>query len=180
MKSTRPRRTVRSARGRGWRTTTTATPGNAADGSVANELLVEVFAGEAPSAVTAHEGSSEAANEGPAIEIFGDSSYGTASIVEHIEGKGALAHVKVQAPSSRKSMYSKDEFEIDLDAGAVRCPRGVLVVIQPHSDGGGHAHFADHCEDCPLRERCTSAKAGRQVKIHPHERTIANKARSAA
>jgi len=51
----------------------------------------------------------------------------------------------------------------------------VLVVIQPHSDGGGRADFADHCEDCPLRERCTSAKAGRQVKIHPHERTIANK-----
>jgi len=156
-------------------TATTVTPGNAADGSVANELLVEVFAGEAPSAATADEGSSEAANEGRAIEIFGDSSYGTASVVEHIEGKGALAHAKVQAPSSRKGMYSKDEFEVDLDTGTVRCPRGVLVVIQPHSDGGGRADFADHCEDCPLRERCTSAKAGRQVKIHPHERTIANK-----
>ncbi len=35
--------------------------------------------------------------------------------------------------------------------------------------GGGRASFAPHCTTCPLRQRCTSARKGRSVTIHPHE-----------
>lgn len=158
-------------------TATTVTPGNAADGSVAAELLEEVFASEGPSAAGSGDeatGSTEGASKSK-VEIYGDASYGTADIVEHIEGKGAVANVKVQAPSSRTGMYSKTAFEIDLDAGTVRCPRRVLVVIQPRADGAGNASFGDHCKDCPLREQCTTSSQGRQIKIHPRERTLARK-----
>lgn len=164
-------------------TATTVTPGNAADGSVARELLEELFsgatpaaAGEAKAAASTSEtvGSSQGESE-PVVEIYGDASYGTAEIVEHIESKGAEANVKVQEPSSRRGMYSKTAFEIDLDAGNVRCPRGVLVVIQARADGAGSASFGEHCKDCPLRERCTTSKDGRQIKVHPRERTLARK-----
>lgn len=145
-------------------TATTVTPGNAADGSVAVELLEEAFATEA-----------ETSAEPSKIEVFGDASYGTAAVVEHIEDNGGEAHVKVQEPSARKGMFSKTEFEIDVDAGTVRCPRRVLVVIQPRANGAGNASFGEHCNDCPLREQCTTSPHGRQIKIHPHERTLARK-----
>ena len=145
-------------------TATAVTAGNAADSSVAVELLEEALAGEA-----------ETSAESSKVEVFGDTSYGTAAVVEHIEDKGGESNVKVQEPSARKGLYSKSDFAIDLDAGTVRCPRGVLVMIQPRADGAGNANFADHCADCPLRDRCTTSPHGRQVKIHPHERTLARK-----
>jgi hypothetical protein len=146
-------------------TATAVTPGNAADSSAAVELLEEALGSEA-----------ETSAESSKVEVFGDTSYGTAAIVEHIEGKGAEANVKVQEPSSRNGMYSKNDFDIDLDARNVRCPHGLLVVIQTHpSDGSEYASFGAHCKSCPLRERCTTSARGRQIKIHRHERTLARK-----
>ena len=97
------------------------------------------------------------------------------SSTRYIESHGGEASVKVQEPSSQKGMFSKSEFEIDLEAGTVQCPRRVLVVVQPQHDGSGIASFAQACSDCPLRERCTTSTRGRQVRIHPHERTLARK-----
>jgi len=37
------------------------------------------------------------------VEIYGDSSYGTAEFVEAIEGAGAEANVRVQPPSAPKA-----------------------------------------------------------------------------
>lgn len=142
-------------------TATAVTPANAADGSVTTELLEEALA--------------HAQTQAPKVEVFGDTAYGTATVVEHIEGKGAEASVKVQEAPALKGMYSKSDFEIDVDAGTVRCPRGLLVVIQPRADGSGNANFSVRCRDCHLRERCTASPHGRQITIHPQERTLARK-----
>ena len=32
--------------------------------------------------------------------------------------------------------------------------------------------FGDHCAGCPLRERCTTSKAGRQINVHPKRDTL--------
>jgi len=135
---------------------TEVTPGNAADGVVAEKLLNEAFA----------------ESKIPAVKIYGDSSYGTAELVEHIEGKGAEANVKVQAPPAREGFYSKDDFAIDLIAQTVTCPAGVLVQIRVGKDGGAFVAFRSSCATCPLRPRCTDAKAGRTIQIHPHEQTL--------
>src|SRR5207247_5993463 len=33
----------------------------------------------------------------------------------------------------------------------------------------GQVSFARHCQACPLRGRCTTAKGGRTIRVHPHE-----------
>jgi len=107
------------------------------------------------------------------VEIYGDSSYGTAEFVEALEGAGAEANVKVQPPSAPAGKFAKDAFEVDLTNKTVRCPAGALVVIRPNGrDGAGLASFGAHCNGCALRGQCTDSKDGRAIRVHPHEATL--------
>jgi hypothetical protein len=166
-------------------TATAVTPGNAADSSVAAELLTDVLPSstdpapvEPATPSTPTEGATPSApvgasDEASPVEVFGDSSYGTTELIEKIEAAGAVANVKVQAPSAPAGHFGKDAFEIDLDAMTARCPAGVLVQIRKHtSDGGGIAMFGPACASCPLRSRCTDAQAGRAIRINPKEATL--------
>lgn len=175
-------------------TATDVTPGNVADGDAAESLLADVLA-EKPSA-TPPEGETAKATEGrageeipaekpcepsnaqpsqPAYEIYGDASYGTANLVETIEGAGAKAHVKVQAPVAPDGRFSKDAFAIDLIAQTVCCPAGAIVLIRKAGDGGGLAAFGVRCATCPQRSQCTANKEGRTIRIHPQEETLQRK-----
>lgn len=156
-------------------TATEVTPGNAADGSVGEALLADVLSPTTKSSAgpLTTELPDAPASEVSPVEVFGDASYGTAELVEKIEAAGAVANVKVQAPSAPAGHFGKDAFEIDLDAQTVKCPAGVLVQIRKHtSDGGGVAMFATACINCELRAKCTDAKAGRAIRINPKEATL--------
>jgi hypothetical protein len=154
-------------------TATEVTPGNAADGSVAESLLADVLSPPAESEPLAVNAAAVSETTQPErVEVFGDASYGTADLVEKIEAAGAEANVKVQAPSSRVGHFGKDAFRVDLDARTVTCPAGVTVPVQPTSEGGGIASFTSSCRKCALRVRCTDAKDGRCVRLHPKEATL--------
>lgn len=141
-------------------TATEVTAGNVGDGSVGADLLREVF---------------DEAKANPSedkVEVYGDASYGTAELVEHIEGADAEANVKVQGPPARPNMFGKDAFRVDLNTDTVTCPAGRVVQIARLQDGGGLAKFAAHCADCPLRDQCTQSIGGRNIRVHPHEATL--------
>jgi len=140
-------------------TATVVTSGNAADGSVGAELLTEVL-GDQSADATAR------------VEVYGDSSYGTAELVEHIEDAGAEANVKVQAPSAPEGMFGKNDFRVDLDTNTVTCPAGRVVQIRRSKDDGGVASFAAHCAGCALRAKCTKSSEGRSISVHPREATL--------
>lgn len=109
------------------------------------------------------------------VEIYGDSSYGTAQFVDTIEGAGAEANVKVQPPSAPAGKFAKDAFDIDLNNNTVRCPAGMLVVIRSStagSEGLRLASFGGRCNNCELRSQCTDGKEGRTIRVHPHEATL--------
>lgn len=77
--------------------------------------------------------------------------------------------------------YSLDDFAIDTAAGTVTCPAGHRVVLGEAS--GIHlqrrAVFTE-CGACPLRQRCTTAKAGRVLTIRPnHDQQAAARHRAA-
>ncbi|MGH7287404.1 MAG: IS1182 family transposase [Myxococcota bacterium] len=109
----------------------------------------------------------------PRAEVYGDSSYGTADLVERIEGAGGEANVKVQPPSPpKKGMLAQDAFDIDTKNETVRCPAGMLVQIRRRDDGSGSAEFGTACDGCALRERCTTSKQGRSVNVHPKFETL--------
>jgi hypothetical protein len=72
--------------------------------------------------------------------------------------------------------FTRDDFSVDLQAKTVTCPAGPTVAITP----GGRAIFDWRCGPCPLRERCTRAKEGRTINIHPHEAELTAARRAAA
>ena len=175
-------------------TATEVTPGNVADGDAAESLLADVLAekssatpSQAETARAAEgradeENPAEKTNEPssahpsqPAYEIYGDASYGTANLVETIEGAGAKAHVKVQAPVAPDGRFSKEAFGIDLGAQTVCCPVGAIVDIRKAGDGGGLAAFGVRCATCAQRSQCTANKEGRTIRIHPQEATLHRK-----
>ena len=157
------------------------TAANVGDGSVAKELLDDVVplphgdatenevdtdgAVEAPAAPTAGAVDAAAANE--PIEVYGDSSYGSAEVLKHLEDAGVVANVKVQpAVAPGEGMFSQDAFEIDTTAGTARCPQGVLIQLRLNKDGGYFANFGRHCDGCSQRSSCTESATGRTLHIH--------------
>jgi hypothetical protein len=59
--------------------------------------------------------------------------------------------------------FTIHDFRIDTQAGMVRCPAGQVAPIT----SSGRVRFARHCRGCPLRRRCTTAKGGRTIHLHP-------------
>jgi hypothetical protein len=106
------------------------------------------------------------------VEVFGDASYGTMEVLQFLGEQGAVPNVKVAAPSAREGFFSKEAFQIDLDANTVTCPNGQLVAIRLNKNGSGRADFSIACKDCPLAPQCTKNDKGRTVSIHPHEREL--------
>jgi IS5 family transposase len=161
-------------------TSSTVTPGNAADGSVAKELLKEALGTE-----TLQQGEQQTDAETPTVspeakassdrdpvEVYGDSSYGTGEVLEHLESTGAEAHVKVQAPAAPDGRYTKDNFTIDLARDTVTCPAGQLVQIRRNKDGSGVASFGARCGKCPRADSCTKSKEGRNVTVNQREHLL--------
>jgi len=140
-----------------------------------SELITatEVTAGNVGDAVPAPALIDDVLGDGGGAVIYGDSSYGTADMVERIEEAGAEANVKVQPPSpAKKGMLAQDAFTIDTKQETVRCPAGQLVKLRRRDDGSGVAAFGRACQTCALRERCTTSKEGRLVNVHPKYETL--------
>lgn len=144
-------------------TATSVTAGNIGDAAPAEALLADVLPQEQTSQ---SEPELEAARAEAGTEVYGDASYGTADLVDRLESAGIEANMKVQAPSAREGMLAQDAFTIDIDAGTVLCPAGVLVQLRTRKDGSAHASFGDHCAMCTKREACTTSATGRQINVH--------------
>jgi len=147
-------------------TATEVTAGNAGDASAAEVLLADMLT--TPKDVPKGEATSDEAKS----EVYGDASYGTADLVEQLEGAGVEPNVKVQPPSAREGMFSQDDFEIDIKAAEARCPAGVRVSLRMLKDGSQTADFGASCAECPQRSQCTASKSGRTIKLHPKHETL--------
>jgi IS5 family transposase len=102
-------------------------------------------------------------------EVVGDSAYADGDTRERLGQAGYTVRAKVPPARNRAGRFTKDRFEINLEAATVTCPVGQTVTIRPSRRGGGKASFAAHCGTCPLRKNCTAAKRGRSITIHRHE-----------
>ena len=104
--------------------------------------------------------------------VYGDSAYGAAEVLDHLDTAEIEARTKVQTPTAPAGKFPKDRFDINLDAGQVTCPNGITVPIRPvtgHARRAGTAEFGRHCTGCPLAAQCTSSKHGRGITIGHHE-----------
>jgi hypothetical protein len=106
------------------------------------------------------------------LNVFGDSAYADADTLDELEEQGHTPFAKVPPTRNRDGLFSKDQFDIDLDKQEVTCPAGNTAPVLAHSTGGGTASFGDLCTSCPLRDLCTTSTTGRTVTIHPREATL--------
>jgi hypothetical protein len=121
------------------------TAANAGDGPTGVELLAE---------------------EPPGLEVLGDTHYGAGQTRTALRAAGHTQTIKpIPLQSAVPGGFTVHDFRIDQQAGTVRCPAGATAPIT----SSGQASFARHCQHCPLRQRCTTAKRGRILHIHPHE-----------
>jgi Transposase DDE domain/Transposase domain (DUF772) len=105
------------------------------------------------------------ADEPAGTEVLGDSAYGTGDLRAALAEAGHAAVIK--PPPLRPAVpggFSMDDFTVDENAGQVTCPAGHTRRITP----ARAAVFGALCAGCPLRPRCTTAKNGRTVHLHPH------------
>ena len=121
------------------------TPANAPDGKTGVTLL---------------------AREAPGLQVLGDGAYGSG---ETLAALGQAQHHRAikprPMPPAVAGGFVRDDFVVNETAGTVTCPAGHSVTITP----GRAALFGIRCRGCPLRERCTTSKDGRTLRLHPHD-----------
>ncbi len=104
--------------------------------------------------------------QGSGLEVYGDSAYGSGQARADYRDGG---HDTVIKPGPLRPAvpggFTIDDFTVDEEQGTVTCPNGVT---RPMS-GNRTVTFGAACAGCPLRARCTTAKDGRSMTIHPHE-----------
>ena len=117
----------------------------------------------------------------PVVEAMGDTAYGDGGTRQDFADAGRKLVARVPGRLNSKH-FPKDDFVIDLAAGACTCPAGRVtrhrVPMATHTDLTGRTYKQEGfrfdaavCGACPLRPQCTSAKPGlgRTVRLHPQE-----------
>ncbi|MGH3679183.1 MAG: IS1182 family transposase [Natronosporangium sp.] len=148
-------------------TATAVTAGNAGDAEPVAELITDLT--DPPQAA-------EPAQDTTTTAVYGDAAYGAGEVLERLDGAGIDAKTKVQPPVAPAGKFPKDRFDIDLQQQQVTCPNGTTAPIRlicGHARLAGQAAFGAACATCPLRDQCTSAKAGRTITISRHEARLA-------
>jgi hypothetical protein len=106
------------------------------------------------------------AQQAGGLEVYGDSAYGSgeARAAYRDGGHGTVIKPGPLRPAVPGG-FTLDDFTIDEHAGTVTCPAGLTRPMSPART----VTFGAACAGCPLRGRCTTAKDGRSMTIHPHE-----------
>ena len=97
---------------------------------------------------------------------YGDSAYGTADLRAAIATAGHRTVIKPwPLLPAVAGGFTADDFAVDAAARTVTCP----AAITRHLTAKNAVIFGAACRDCPLRERCTTAKDGRTLHLHEHD-----------
>jgi IS5 family transposase len=125
-------------------TAVTITPANAPDGPVGVELM-------------------EAEPDG--LEVLADSAYGSGTTRSDLhEHHHRLVIKPLPSRPVVAGGFVRDDFSVDHDSRNVTCPAGHVAGLSK----SGVAKFAPHCGTCPLRSRCTKARA-RSFSVTEHD-----------
>jgi IS5 family transposase len=118
------------------------TPANVADGAGGVELM---------------------ANEPQGQQVFADSAYGSGTTRVALKQRHRLAIKPWPMPDTGR--FGRDDFTVDHAARTATCPAGNTVSISRT----GSANFGPRCRGCHLRERCTTRREGRSLRLREHD-----------
>jgi hypothetical protein len=110
-----------------------------------------------------------AQDEQAGLEVYGDSHYGSGQARADYQEAG---HDTVIKPMPLRPAvpggFTLDDFILDEEQGTVTCPAGHTRTMSSKRS----VTFGAICAACPLRSKCTTAKDGRSLDIHPHEHLL--------
>ena len=113
------------------------------------------------------QGTGDGQRPGDGLEIYGDSAYGSGQARADYAAAGHDTMIKPKPLTPAvPGGFTLDDFTIDDQA--VTCPNGYTRTMSANRT----VTFGKLCADCPLRDRCTTAKAGRSMTIHEHEHLL--------
>jgi DDE family transposase/transposase-like protein DUF772 len=161
------------ARRDGYRAHVAAGPGT---GIITDEKLTGAAGAENSDAavaaefVTAEAAADDARDDGNAgggqLTWYGDSAYGTGDLRAAIAGAGHRAVIRPwRLLPAVEGGFTADDFTVDAATGTVTCPAGITRRLTAKNA----VIFGAACRDCPLRQQCTTAKAGRTLHLHEHD-----------
>ena len=142
------------------------TPANQKDADVAPELMDQ----------------QEEAGLAPDVQV-GDMAYSPMELRAAARKRGTEIVARVPPATAAGDRFSKEDFELDLEAGTATCPAGEVTDRWYGRKGEGGGYFAFDgatCAACPLREQCTGKDPekmretgyGRSVSVHARERLL--------
>lgn len=139
-------------------------PAHAGTAGMAGETPADVRDGAAPQ--DARDEAAQDARKAGGLEVYGDPAYGSgeARAAYRDGGHGTVIKPGPLRPAVPGG-FTLDDFAVSEDAGTATCPAGVTRPMSPART----VTFGAACAGCPLRDRCTTAKDGRSMTIHPHE-----------
>lgn len=113
------------------------------------------------------------ADEPSPVEVYADSAYGTAEMLAALDNAEHIPVIKPwplrRNPNLDDDQFVRDDYRVDYTARTVTCPNGVTVALA----ADGVAKFKQHCTGCPLRSRCTTARAGKTFTVGDHDHLLA-------
>jgi transposase len=116
---------------------------------------------------------SEALDHPEGLEVLADKGYNTASQMAEVEDAGMLCHVPPPASVRAGKLYGKAAFKYLEDEDAYLCPAGKTLPAFSQSIVGGEEATnyknPQACSSCPIRAKCTNARAGRSITRLAHE-----------
>jgi hypothetical protein len=100
------------------------------------------------------------------LEVLADTAYGTGDARAQLAKDG---HTPIIKPAPLRPAvpdgFTTDDFTVDEDGSTVTCPGGFTRRMTAKRS----VTFGAACQDCPLRQRCTTSKTGRTLHLHPHD-----------
>jgi hypothetical protein len=137
------------------------------DAAVAAEFVAAETAAESTRGTGAgRDGDRDQDHAGGQFAWYGDSAYGTGDLRAAITEAGHQAVIKPwPLLPAVQGGFTADDFTVDTAARTVTCPAGITRRIT----AGNAVIFGVACRECPLRDKCTTAKAGRTVHLHDHD-----------
>jgi hypothetical protein len=103
------------------------------------------------------------------LEVYGDSHYGSGQARADYQAAGHATVIKpIPLRPAVPGGFTLDDFAVSEDGSTMTCPAGHVRPVSAKR----YASFGPACAPCPLRARCTTAKDGRCLDIHPHEHLL--------
>lgn len=111
----------------------------------------------------------------PVAEVIADTHYGSGPTRQAMADQGIDLVAPAPPIPAVAGMFSKADFDIDLDSATITCPAGVTEAIpSPRGAKRRQVRFpAADCAACALKARCTTRAAGRVIEINAHEEVLA-------